>query len=123
MVSDVVISDVSSITIEAALLEKSLLLHIDPRSFRSDDVYQIYRGVGVCFSGADDLVHLLLNGAKFLEARERCSKKIKSSLVTIWVLLLRRWLKLFWMPLGVYELHFWCAVLDNLLREGVSSLV
>ena len=77
LASDVVISDVSSITIEAALLEKSLLLHIDPRSFRSDDVYQIYRGVGVCFSGADDLVHLLLNGAKFLEAREEMLQKNK----------------------------------------------
>ena len=77
LASDVVVADVSSIVIEAALLEKPLMLHIDRQSFRSDEVYQIYSGVGIQFSGADDLVQSFLRGVSFPEKRTEMLRKNK----------------------------------------------
>lgn len=77
MASDVVIADISSIVIEAALLEKPLLLNIDKDSFRNNETYEIYKDISVQFEGADDLMRAFMNGVEFPSNRENMLKKVR----------------------------------------------
>ena len=77
MASDVVIADISSIVIEAALLEKPLLLNIDKDSFRNNETYEIYKDISVQFKGADDLMQAFMNGVEFPSNRDNMLKKVR----------------------------------------------
>ena len=78
LVSDIVIGDISSIVIEAALLEKPILLNIDRDSFQSDQIYDIYKGMSIQFEGADDLLQTFINGAEFPKDREKTFATVKN---------------------------------------------
>ena len=77
LASDVVIADISSIVIEAALLEKPLLLNIDKDSFRNNETYKIYKDISVQFEGADDLMQAFMNGVEFPSNRDNMLKKVR----------------------------------------------
>lgn len=77
LMSDIVIGDISSIAIEAALLEKPILLNIDKDSFLNEQIYKIYKGISVQFNGADDLLQAFLKGVNFPENREETFEKVK----------------------------------------------
>ena len=77
LASDVVIGDISSIVIEAALLEKPLLLNIDKDSFRNNQTYEIYKDISVQFEGADDLMQAFMNGVEFPSNRDNMLKKVR----------------------------------------------
>lgn len=77
LASDIVIGDISSIVIEAALLEKPLLLNIDKDSFRNKQTYEIYKDISVQFQGADDLIHAFMNGVEFPSNRDNMFNKAK----------------------------------------------
>ena len=77
LASDVVIADISSIVIEAALLEKPLLLNIDKDSFRNNQTYEIYKDISVQFEGADDLMQAFMNGVEFPSNRDDMLKKVR----------------------------------------------
>ena len=63
--------------IEAALLEKPLLLNIDKDSFRNKQTYEIYKNISVQFQGADDLIHAFMNGVEFPSNRDNMFNKAK----------------------------------------------
>ena len=77
LASDIVIGDISSIAIEAALLEKPILLNIDEDSFLDKQIYQIYKGISVRFDGADDLLQAFLTGVQFSDKREESFAIVK----------------------------------------------
>ena len=77
LVSDIVIGDISSIAIEAALLEKPILLNIDEDSFLNKKIYQIYKDISVRFDGADDLLQAFLKGVQFPDNRKEAFKQVK----------------------------------------------
>lgn len=75
--ADVVIGDISSIAIEAALLEKTILLNIDESSFCNKQIYEIYKNMSVQFEGADDLLQKFIHGVNFPKERELTFRKVK----------------------------------------------
>jgi len=77
LASDIVIADHSSIAIEAALLEKRLYLCVDPKNFNCKLVHQIYKGVGIQFSGADELAEAISTRVEFPDLRSDMIVKIK----------------------------------------------
>ena len=75
LASDIVISDFSSITLEASLLEKRLFLHVAHPPHPWDEYNQIYKGVGTHFLGADDLMQKIIDGGGYPEEREDMIEK------------------------------------------------
>lgn len=77
LAADVVVGDISSIAIEAALLEKAILLNIDENSFRNQQIYEIYKNMSAQFEGADDLLQKFIHGVDFPKERELAFHKVK----------------------------------------------
>ena len=77
LAADVVVGDISSIAIEAALLEKAMLLNIDENSFRNKQIYEIYKNMSFQFEGADDLLQKFIHGVDFPKERENAFRKAK----------------------------------------------
>ena len=83
LAADVVVGDISSIAIEAALLEKAILLNIDENSFRNKQIYEIYKIMSVQFEGAEDLLQKFIHGVNFPRKERTLFAKPKRCLASI----------------------------------------
>lgn len=75
LASDIVISDFSSIALEASLLQLPLYLHLDHPPHPWEEYNLIYSGIGIQFSGADELIFDIMNDVKFPSSREEMLRK------------------------------------------------